>query len=87
LGAAAAAGVFAFADGELVLEPGQSVTGPMWLHLLEAGRFDFQCIWFCEPQVSLCILTRCCITVSSIQSFAGVAAVALAQHLQHNDRE
>jgi hypothetical protein len=44
--------VFAFADADLVLEPGQSVTMPMWLHLREAGRFDFQCIWFCEPQVS-----------------------------------
>jgi hypothetical protein len=48
--------VFAFADAELVLEPGQSVTVPMWLHLLEAGRFDFQCIWFCEPQVSFWFL-------------------------------
>lgn len=52
-GGAAAAGVFAFADADMVLEPGQSVTVPMWLHLQEAGRFEFQCVWFCEPQVGL----------------------------------
>jgi hypothetical protein len=48
--------VFTFGGPDLVLEPGQAVTVPMWLHLPESGRFEFQCIWFCEPQVS----PRCC---------------------------
>lgn len=70
-GGAAAAGVFAFADADLVLEPGQSVTMPMWLHLREAGRFDFQCIWFCEPQVST-VSDSLTVLLLSAQSKRGV---------------
>jgi hypothetical protein len=52
-----AAAVFQFADPGLVLQPGEAVTLPMWLHLPAAasvaagGRFEFQAAWFCEPQV------------------------------------
>jgi len=49
----AAASVFQVGSRDLVLQPGAAVVVPLWLHVpRQPGRFDFQCVWFCEPQVS-----------------------------------
>jgi hypothetical protein len=56
--AAAAATVFQIGGPDLVLEPGQGLTVPMWVHVQQQpGRFVFHCAWFCEPQVrQMCAL-------------------------------
>eukprot|EP00877_Chromochloris_zofingiensis_P003658 jgi/Chrzof1/13293/Cz07g27240.t1 len=35
----------------LQLEPGGSFTWPMWIYAQQAGTMQFQCVWFCEPQI------------------------------------
>jgi hypothetical protein len=56
--------VFQIGGADLVLEPGQSVVVPMWVHVQQQpGRFVFQCAWFCEPQVSYARITPCSVTL------------------------
>lgn len=45
------ASVFQIGAEDMVLQPGQSLSIPMWVHVEQSGRFSFQCAWFCEPQV------------------------------------
>jgi hypothetical protein len=50
--AAAAAAGSSGDDGELL--PGQSVQVALWLHAPVApGAWEFKCVWYCEPVVSL----------------------------------
>lgn len=45
----------------LQLEPGGSFTWPMWIYAQQAGTMQFQCVWFCEPQVRAAVC--CCVVV------------------------
>lgn len=51
-GGAGTATLFALGGADTVLQPGEALALPLWLHLPpHAGCFEFQAAWFCEPQV------------------------------------